>query len=65
MKIVNLTGSDLLYKVQSNNKYSNDYYRNFYEYDKDNILALYYKEINPKELRNYKETWINYNKILR
>lgn len=50
MKTVNLTGSDLLYKVQSNNKYSNDYYRYFYEYDKDNILALYYKEINSKRI---------------
>lgn len=48
MKFVNLTSEDVLYGLKSPKIYGvheGDYYRKYTEYDKDNILALYYKKL--------------------
>ena len=77
MKIVNLTASDVLYGLNSPKIYGvheGDYYRKFTEYDKDNILGLYYKNLlNVKDKKsldyeidtrkcacNFEWTWEHY-----
>lgn len=53
MQIVNISERDIIRGLDSPSiygKYWGDYYRKFTEYDKDNILGLYYKKI---DLKNY------------
>ncbi len=48
MEIVNLSAEDVLYGLESPKiygLYEGDYYRKFTDYDKDSILALYYKKL--------------------
>lgn len=48
MEIVNLSAEDVIYGLKSPGIYGvheGDYYRKFTEYNKDNILALYYKNL--------------------
>ena len=70
MEIVNLTEKEVLYGLKSPKiygEYWGDYYRKFTEYDKDNILGLYYKKLlnieTPCELKSLidieKSCWDN------
>lgn len=48
MKVINLTGNEVLDGLHASpvdGKWG-DYYRKFAKYDKDNILALYYKDLD-------------------
>lgn len=52
MQIVNLTAQDVLDGIQApkiNGKYWGDYYRKFADFDKDNVLGLYYKQLDYKK----------------
>ena len=76
MQIVNLSEKDVLRGLESPKiygKYWGDYYRKFTEYDKDNILGLYYKKLDfekyeslddlievRKKCENSEYTWEHY-----
>ena len=48
MQIVNLSREDIVYGLKSpaiHGEFEGDYYRKFTEFDKDNILGLYFKDL--------------------